>query len=362
MKINVYSGAEPDSMNQTFFPCVSCYHESGGMSMRQLWKDVLAAFVMGMVIPAILLHGAVSYSANEVEETVPEETKEVISVPLPMKFRESDGTVQIMDMDAYLTGVVLAEMPAEFEPEALKAQSVAARTYTRKAYETGGKHEDSSVCGDPSCCQAYISEEEYLQQGGTLENLEKVSSVVAQTSGQVLTYDGELIEATYFSCSGGTTEDAAVVWGADYPYLKSVESPGEENAQYHRDTVTFTPEAFAQALGRELEGSAEDWFTLAAYTAGGSVSVITICGEQYTGTQLRSLLGLRSAAFTVEASDSGIEITTKGYGHRVGMSQYGADAMAVSGSSYEEILTHYYPGTTLVRLRIDKNGDPEYPN
>ena len=266
-----------------------------------------------------------------------------------------------MDMDPYITGVVLAEMPASFEPEALKAQSVASRTYAWKASLTGGKHGDGSVCTESSCCQGYVAESTYLEKGGTQEAVDNVSLAVAQTSGCVLTYGGELIEATYFSCSGGSTEDAAAVWGTDYPYLQSVSSPGEEKAASYTQTLSFTPEEFQAALGREMNGAPESWFTITTYTEGGGVAAMTIGGETYTGTELRTMLSLRSTAFSVAASGAEIRITTRGYGHRVGMSQYGADAMAVQGSTYPEILGHYYPGTELARLGIDETGEQVYP-
>lgn len=325
--------------------------------MRPLWKDMLTAFFMGFVVPGILLNFGVMLleagredpgnfpepSESQTQETVP-------AVSLPMRFRNADGTVTEMDMDTYLAGVVLAEMPATFEMEALKAQAVVARTYAQKAYTTGGKHGDNSVCGTPSCCQAYISQGVYLEKGGTQENVERIKTAVASTSGSVLTYEGELIEATYFSCSGGTTEDAAAVWGTDFPYLRSVESPGEEDAVYYTDTAVFSLEEFQSALGITLEEGSENWFGGVTYTNGGGVETMVIGGREFRGTELRTLLGLRSTAFTMTAEGEGITVATRGYGHRVGMSQYGADAMAVTGSSFEEILAYYYQGTELTWL------------
>lgn len=326
--------------------------------MKTIWKDILTALLMGMVVPGSLLNVTVALLDRNPESPVPAQTAAQETVPetvpetvgLSMRLRKSDGSVEEMDMDTYLVGVVLAEMPASFEPEALKAQAVVARTYTQKAYETGGKHGDGSVCTSSYCCQAYVTEADYLSQGGTQEGLEKIRDAVTATSGYVLTYGGELIEATYFSCSGGSTEDAAAVWGTDFPYLQAVASPGEENAAHFMDTVTFTPQVFQDVLGTRLSGSPRSWFGSATYTDGGGVASITIGGGTYTGTQLRALFGLRSTAFTVSATDTEITITTHGYGHRVGMSQYGADAMAVSGSTFEEILAYYYQGTELTRL------------
>lgn len=320
--------------------------------MRPLWKDVLAALFMGMILPGMMLNAADKLLTHhekqtEVQETAPETVAPAVTLPMSLR-TGSDETVQ-MDLDAYLVGVVLAEMPASFETEALKAQAVAARTYTRKAWETGGKHGDGSVCTRASCCQAYLSEEAYLRQGGTREGIEKVRQAVLSTSGLVLTYEGQLIEATYFSCSGGSTEDAAAVWGSEFPYLQAVDSPGEEASAHYTDTLTFTPQQFQNALGVALSDDPGAWFGEITHTEGGGVATMDIGGAVYTGTQLRSLLGLPSTSFTVTAGEE-ITITTRGYGHRVGMSQYGADAMAVTGSTFEQILSHYYQGAGLSKL------------
>ena len=319
--------------------------------MRSLCKDLCTAMFLGLILPGILLNTADAFlrirSQTAQQETIPETVAATVS--LPMRLRNPDGTVSEMEMDTYLVNVLLAEIPAEFELEAQKAQAVTARTYTRKAGETGGKHGDGSVCTKSSCCQAYITEEDYLLQGGTQEGIDKIRKAVQATSGYVLTYEGTLIEATYFSCSGGHTEDAAAVWGSEFPYLQAVESPGEENAAHFTDMVTFTHRQFQNALGILPPEDTETWIGEVSYTAGGGVADMEIGGEVFTGTQLRSLLGLRSTNFTITVGEK-ITITTMGYGHRVGMSQYGADAMAVAGSSYEEILRHYYPGPVLTKL------------
>ena len=323
--------------------------------MKLIWKEMLLAALMGLVMPAAVLGIAASTNTPdtvlEITTGIPTEATESVteSLPITVPILAGDGIVQ-MELDTYLTGVVLGEMPASFEVEALKAQAVVARTYTMRAYHRGGRHDGAAVCTDPACCQSYISPTDYLAAGGTQESVDRISAAVRATSGQVLTYEGQLIEATYFSCSGGVTEDAAAVWGAEYPYLKSVSSPGEENAAHYSDTVTFSAAEFEAALGRDLSGTPASWFGLTTYTTGGGVASMEIGGKSYQGTQLRSLLGLRSTAFMVSADLNSVTITTRGFGHRVGMSQYGADAMAVLGSSYAEILAHYYQGTSLDTL------------
>ena len=315
--------------------------------MKKTWQETLHAIWMGMAVPGLILAILVMFWEKDkpVLNTEPETTADTVS--LFVLARWPDGVVEQMDMDAYLTGVVLAEMPAFFEPEALKAQAVAARTYARKASVTGGKHGDGSVCTDYTCCQAYQSPEEYLEKGGTRDDIQKVRSAVLDTSGYVLTYNGELIEAVYFSCSGGKTEDAVAVWGTDYPYLRSTDSPGEENAAFYSETKVFTPKEFEDALGIVLSTEPAQWLGEVTRTAGDGVDTMEIGGVKYSGVELRAALGLRSTAFTITVQDNEIRIVTYGYGHRVGMSQYGADAMAAAGSDFRQILSHYYPGTVL---------------
>lgn len=323
--------------------------------MKQMVRNLGFSLVMGMVVPYLFLSFGVTLLGRYRAQAVPAETVQTEpplpkTVSIPVRLRMGADLVKEMDMDTYLVGVVLAEMPASFEMEALKAQSCVARTYARKAYVTGGKHGDGSVCMEPSCCQGYTAEEDYLAAGGTLDAVDKIRFAVQATTGCVLTYGGELIEATYFSCSGGRTEDAVAVWGTEFPYLQAVDSPGEEQASHYTDTKFFSASEFARALELSLTGDPAAWLGPVTYTEGGGVHTIRIGGETFQGTQLRSLLGLRSTAISISADAAGITVTTKGYGHRVGMSQYGADAMALAGSNWEEILRHYYAGTEISKL------------
>ena len=317
--------------------------------MRLFWKEVGLAIVMGLLVPGIVLGIAAYFIETEIlepRETQPAETSAYTEPELQIPVL-SDGVVRDMELTDYLTGVVLAEMPVSFEAEAQKAQAVVARTYALRACGGESKHETAAVCTESGCCQGYMAPETYLAKGGLQESVDKIRSAVDATAGYVLTYEGELIEATYFSCSGGSTEDAVAVWGTDVPYLRATSSPGEENAAHYTDTVNFTFDEFTDALNLEPAGDPGTWLEGVSYTAGGGVDTMTLCGKTFKGTQMRSLLGLRSTAFTLAVGGSTITVTTKGYGHRVGMSQYGADAMAMAGSTYPEILAHYYQGTTL---------------
>lgn len=284
-------------------------------------------------------------------------TKERVSVPAPLFssvesdnqqyniFIEDQDDVLVMDIEEYVLGVLLGEMPSNFELEAIKAQAVATRTYTLRSVEKGTKHSKGYLCTDASCCQAYSD------PGGYPEDvIKKFQAAVAETKDQVLTYEDELIEATYFSCSGGFTEDAVAVWGADIPYLKSVASPGEENANRFETKVQYSRQDFLSKLGLDSSLKLSDSSFVVTYTKGGGVARMYIANTCFTGVELRSLLDLPSTVLSVSVENDVVNIKAKGYGHRVGMSQYGAEAMAVRGEKFEDILMHYYPGTTLEKL------------
>lgn len=315
-------------------------------------KSLLAAVIACWIIPwGLFLIAEQIYltrlHTNTKEEPVSPQKEQILQIQksepeLTVKMH-SDELVN-MAFSEYLTGVVLGEMPASFEPEALKAQAVVARTYTLKRCMDHSKHDDCDVCTDPACCQAYRSPTDYIQAGNTQADLKKVSTAVSETDGLVLYYEKELIDATYFSCAGDRTEEALAVWGTDVPYLQSVESPGEEKSTNYITSVTFEADEFLQLLGKASQPIRIGQIT---YTTGGGVDTMEVCGETYKGTQLRSLLGLRSTDFQISVLSDHVIITTKGYGHRVGMSQYGAQAMALQGSDFTDILQHYYPGTTL---------------
>ena len=304
--------------------------------MKENWKEWGLAFLMAWVVPWV----ATSLLLPTEEPKAPVETT-AAAEPVEISVIHGDAMVT-MALEEYLVGVLLGELPDDFSLEAKKAQAVVARTYALAAVERGIKH-PGAVCTDSSCCQSWAEPESYWSK----EGVASAKAAVEATRGQVISYEGKLIEATYFSGSGGRTEAAVAVWGSDIPYLQSVESPGEEKAAWHSDRKDFTVAEFEQALGISLTGVPGTWFGVITYTSGGGVKTADICGTSFPGTELRTKLNLRSTAFTLSASEQGVTVYTRGHGHRVGLSQYGTDAMALAGSDYQTILRHYYPGTTV---------------
>lgn len=315
--------------------------------MKLIWKQLIHSLTVGLMLPGLLF----SASGNEgqapsesPEETVVSPQEDPAAAPVWIPVLKRDGRIVAMELEDYICRVVLGEMPASFDVEALKAQAVAARTYTLQCVEDGDRH-SGAVCTDHRCCQTYMEPEDYIGYRGTEKDVDKVFDAVTQTAGQVLTYDGELICATYFASAGGVTEDAREVWGQAYPYLVSVDSP--EKSVYDGEQVRVSAAEFQELLAVRLSGTPRSWFGAVTYTVGEGVDSMWIGDERYSGVELRSIFGLRSTVFTVSADDEGVTFETVGYGHRVGLSQHGADAMADEGNDYQQILAHYYRGAEL---------------
>ena len=273
----------------------------------------------------------------------------------PLRVLDGEEVLE-MDLGTYLVGVVRAEMPASFELEALKAQAVAARTYTLYKLQSGGNHgEAADVCTDHTCCQAYTGEERARANwGGNAAAYEaKVEAAVRSTDGEAILYGGVPILAVFHSSSAGLTRAAGEVWVNDLPYLQAVSSPeeGERIPNYYSraeltkaELKTKLQTAFPEA---NLSGDPGGWLTDAQRDPAGTVVTVTVGGVTVKGTQVRGALGLRSACFTWEAQDGKMIFYVTGFGHGVGLSQYGANQLAREGADYREILTHYYTGVTV---------------
>ena len=264
-----------------------------------------------------------------------------------------DGEVVTMPVENFVLGVVCGEMPSDFEKEALKAQAVAARTYMYYKIEQGDKHENADICADSTCCCAYYSYDELYNMKGEewMKNgYEKIKRCVNATSGEIITYENKPVLAVFHSAAGGgKTENSEDVWASALPYLRSVNTDGENEKSNYVTTVTIGLDEYKKRIGEkypnaDLTGNPVGEIR---YTEGGAVNYICTYGVNVKGTQMRSVFGLKSACFDVEEKSGNITFTVTGSGHGVGMSQYGANYMAKQGKSYREILNNYYVGTQI---------------
>lgn len=262
-----------------------------------------------------------------------------------------------MTMAEYLPGVVRGEMPAAFHQQALDAQAVAERTFIYYHMASGRKaaHPDADVCMDYRCCNAYTSAQAAAEKWGdhAAEYEAKVQQAVRDTDGQVILYNGQPILAAFHSSSAGVTANSGDVWVSTLPYLHSVESPegGDTVPNYYSvkeiPAAEFQQTFLAAYPEASFAGGPETWITGRVENASGRVESICIGGVTVEGTQVRSLFGLRSACFTAEAAADRVTFRVTGFGHGVGMSQYGANRLAEEGKSWQEILHWYYTGVTI---------------
>ena len=296
---------------------------------------------------------------NRIDETPPAEEERIAgqrdgAVMITVLI---DGTVVEMDLGSYLVGVVRAEMPASFEIDALKAQAVAARTYTLYKIASGGSanHPQADTCADINCCKAYADRESAAALWGdrAAEYEEKIRAAVTETDGECVLYDGEPVLAVFHSSSAGMTMNAQDVWSSALPYLKSVSSP--ETAETVPNFCSSVTMSIAQLRSQllaalpeaRLGGNASDWFTNLRLQTNGTITSLQVGGVEIGGNRLRAILGLRSACFTFSFAGDSVTFSVQGYGHGVGMSQYGANLLARSGMDYREILAWYYTDTTV---------------
>ena len=330
---------------------------------RIVWKRVF--LIAGLVILLILLLRGCMFACAPQEEKVRDRPGQQEYVQVYIK--ETGKTVS-MPVETYLERVVAAEMPASFHVEALKAQAVAARTYTFKRIKDGGCTKGAQVCTDSTCCQAYDSDEDCRKKWGSAyeDNMKKIRTAVEDTYSEVLEYDGALIEALYHAASGGQTEDSENVFAAARPYLRGVESENEVGSSHLRDEERMTRKEFAATVNKQWPkaglkaASLEDQVDIEERFESGRVETIRLGKVEVTGRELRGALELRSAWFSIEFTGDDVIIDTRGYGHGVGMSQSGANGMAQEGKNYREILKHYYTDVEIVNmLFVEAAGGPK---
>ncbi len=273
--------------------------------------------------------------------------------------QKQDNTIRVHDvatdkelklpLETFVIGVVAAEMPALFEEESLKAQAVAARTYIASRLKSG-----EPLCTDPTHCQAYADKQTLKAQWGEHFDTyyQRISDAVSKTEGVIAVYEGEPIAAVFHAASNGRTEDGEAVWETDTPYLKSVESPLPAHLN-GMETETVFDRAELINLLKSLKPSIQDTVPLIqgiTKTPSGRVSAIQVGNVSFSGSELRGLLSLNSTDFTVTEDTAQVYFITHGKGHGVGMSQYGCNELAKAGKTYQEILAHYYPQTSLHKL------------
>ena len=338
--------------------------------MKKIKRDILTGIgsaaainiIALLLIPSLILLIFTSISKIPGTDFAP-----INKVDIPKKitiYITSTGNTAEIDFEEYITGVVACEMPSSFEEEALKAQAVAARTYALSKIIRSGEsgfpsaHPAAAVCDDVHC-QAYMTQSqlEVIKGANWIDSgYKKVCKAVEDTKGELMYYDGVLVsQALFHSSSGGRTENSEDVFASAVPYLRSVESPYEEDATHKDEKTTFSLLSLAQKLNSNYRDRFTGNFTakdvkVTSHSEGGRVESFKVGNAVYTGREVREALGLSSANFTVSASSDGESIifTSNGYGHGVGMSQYGANGMAKEGYDYKKILMHYYSGIRIV--------------
>lgn len=324
--------------------------------MRQIW--IVSFLLTALLFGAPLFLFTANHTASP---DVPSPTP----VAQPAAMQDDTVTLRVwngqktvdMTMANYLKGVVRGEMPASFETEALKAQAAAERTYVYYQMRGGRKeaHPDADICTDPGCCNAWLSQEDAAGKWGdkAAEYEAKIEQAVRDTDGQVVLYNDTPILAAFHSSSAGKTAKSGDVWATDLPYLASVQSPeSEENVPNYYSVKTLTAAEFCDTFRvaypqADFSGDAAGWVQNLKRNGSDRVESVTIGGVSVSGTEVRSLYSLRSACFTVEAGPEGITFHVTGYGHGVGMSQYGANELAREGKTWREILAWYYTDTTI---------------
>lgn len=346
-------------------------------------KSFTAQIVTGGLVAALglfILPGLLSFSplVERAPEPEPQATLPIDRTPTTtpavqtarwdrgraVRLSRANGTVEELTMEEYLWGVVAAEMPATFELEALKAQAAAARTYTVSRQMNPTKHEDADLCDDPSCCQAYTEPGDAQSRWGLSAAMytDRIQTAINETDGLGVMYNGQPIQAVFFSSAAGRTVDAVEVWGSAVDYLVGVESPEGTEVPNYRTDVVVSKEEFQSKLQSavsdlKLPDDPAQWLGEVKRNSAGGVASCDIGSATLSGGQMRTLFGLRSTSFSLQYQGGQFVFSVTGHGHGVGMSQYGANAMAKDGATFQDILTWYYSGTQVDYLWEDGTED-----
>lgn len=287
----------------------------------------------------------------------------ISSKTVDVYFKEEDK-VKTVGIEEYLLGVIAAEMPVSFPLEALKAQAVASRSYIFDKIVSGGdkieSHKGAHVCTDSAHCKAWISKKDRFDSWAKADcekNWDKISAAVSETSGEYMVYDGEPITAVFYAISSGTTERAEDVWGGDVPYLQNADSRVDVNAPGYRSSAEFSESEFRKKMlaefpGISLAGNASCWYSDEIRSSGGAVLSCRIGDKSLKGTDVRRIFGLRSHNYTLNYENGKFLFDVVGYGHGVGMSQWGAKFYADQGKNYRDILRIYYSGISFANSEV----------
>lgn len=334
--------------------------------MKKLSVYLLLMLGVVILLPLLVVRGC-DLSIKEGDQPQSEQKIEKSTVSIRV-YNASEKKVEVMLLEEYIKGVVAAEMPADFSLEALKAQAVAARTYAyaRKMgmyLPDDNPHPDADICTDSAHCQAWISKDAAMKKWGifsAFRNWNRIVKAVEETRETIITYEGGIINPVFHSNSGGRTENAEDVWACNaVPYLQSVTSEGEEGNVSYKNQVVIKDEDFKAAVKKKYPSakfSDKDLLKqidIIDYTQGGRVNNIKIGNIIIKGTDFRALFSLKSANFTLKREDKNeVRVTTIGYGHGVGMSQWGANHLASNGGSFDEIIRYYYQGVELTTIDL----------
>lgn len=299
------------------------------------------------------------------KEAQPVPVSEATASPISLinVYNHREDKLETMSLEDYIFSVVSAEMPASYETEALKAQAVAARTFSCYCilHRGCGSNDEADVCTNSQCCQAYADTDKLKQNWGDNyeKNAQKIRSAVEETKSMVMLYEGKPIEALFHACSGGSTENSENVFSAARPYLRAVVSQNEVGSRQNgevrlslADLIEKVNKAYPKAK-LKMDGLIEQVGIVSTFPSG-RVENLKIGETNITGKQTRKLFGLDSTMFIIMFTDDEIVFMTKGYGHGVGMSQSGANGMAKDGEKYEQILLHYYTGVTISEYELPK--------
>ena len=333
--------------------------------MRKFFVYLFAFLMIFFLLPALLTNrGEVSASVKEEntrkednleQENTNTEEYDYKQYGIIKLLHKNTNEVEEVPLDTYLCNVVSAEMPADYEKEALKAQAIVARTYTIYKIQNK-KHENADICDDSSCCQAWVSKETRLSrwdEDKRESNWKKIEECVNETKGKIITYEGKPINAFFHANSGGKTEIPVNVWGGTgYPYLQVVETAGEEGYDQYESEVSLTKEELIDKLETKysdisIDFNNQDDIKILEYTNSGRVKTVKFGNHNLSGVEARTLLGLRSTNFEISRDGDNIKFTVKGYGHGVGMSQTGADSLAKEGKNCFDIINHFYIGVQI---------------